>query len=62
MNYKYTSAPRINSANLGDLEENLKRYKDSFDEVLFFSQFTHSVKGLYFHRREAKKSVRFCKK
>lgn len=62
MNYKYTSALRINSANLGDLEEKLKKYKDSFDEVLFFSQFTHSVKGLDFHRCEAEKIRPFLQK
>ncbi len=55
MSYKYTSALRVNSANLGDLEKNLSKYKDSFDEIFFFSQFTHSVKNLDYHRSEAEK-------
>ena len=55
MNYKYKSALRVNSSNLDDLEEMLDKYKGSFDEVFFFSQFTHSVKSLEYHRAEAEK-------
>lgn len=49
----YTSLLRINTNQLPDLFEKLDKYPDSFDEILFFSQFTHSVKGLSYHRKTA---------
>ena len=53
MHTRYTSALRINSANVEDLEKNLDCYQKAFDEVFFFSQFTHSVKSLSYHQKQA---------
>ncbi|MDD6995479.1 MAG: hypothetical protein SPH68_05885 [Candidatus Borkfalkiaceae bacterium] len=55
MKKRYTSAFRVSTNNLKDLEQNLRKYKNSFDEVLFFTQFTHSVKRLEYHRESAEK-------
>lgn len=55
MKSEYASALRINSANVCDLEKNLDKYKGCFDEVFFFSQSTHSVRGLEYHKNEAEK-------
>lgn len=62
MEYNYTSALRLNTFNMGDLEEKLKKYEGSFDEIFFFSQCTHSVKGLDYHRREAEKILPMLQK
>lgn len=51
----YSSALRVNSAQIPDLMEKLEKYDRSFDKVFFFSQFTHSVHGLTYHQQEAEK-------
>ena len=62
MKYSYTSALRVNTTNLGGLERNLSRYSGGFDEVFFFSQYTHSVKNLEHHRAEAEKIRPYLRK
>ena len=61
MKYKYSSVFRAPALEFqkhpqmyADFLRILKKYPKAFDEVIFFNQFTHSVRTLEFHRETAK--------
>ncbi len=53
--FSYTKTLRLNAQNIGGLWEKLDKYPSSFDNIVFFSHHTHSVKNLDYHRATASK-------
>jgi len=51
---QYTSVLRVNQFNFDDLWDKLSKYPGAFEEIMFFTQFTHSVRSLEVHRETAK--------
>lgn len=60
--YQYTSALRINPNQFADIIEKIEKYPDAFDEILIFSQFTHSIRSLEKHKETAEKIAPFLNK
>ena len=52
-NYKYTSLLRINPDQIVDICDKLSEFPDAFEEIIIFSQFTHSIRTLDEHRKTA---------
>ncbi len=51
--FGYTRTLRLNLSNTASLRQFLDKYPDSFDNVVFFSHHTHSVRNLDYHRQAA---------